>query len=1738
MPTQPTRSDSSLGDGAASKAARPAPPDREGGAGRWSLGRRLGVAALVVLAVVVVAVVGVVVYLQTESGRARVQTVAVEQIQNLLADDATVSVERLDGTFLTGARLVGLDIERGGETVVAVDTLTIDYNLASLLRRTFSASDVYVAGPSVYVRQRADSTFNVSDLLKPAADTSSSGGFAVELGRVRVRRGRAEVHWLNAERDSVHTVRDLRADVQDFVSRDGTVEGALDALRLEAVAPSDAGLLRVAAAGRFSSDEVALTQLDVRSRAGTDVGGAARLVFQDGALPVFEADIEAAPLALEDARAFAGVELYGDPRIRLRADSDGGALTFALNAALGEGALTLDGELSREPDGPVGYRAEGTLRRFDPSVLTRNEALAADITGDLRLDLRGEGLETLTGPFDVSLRESRVAGRQVDRLVVDGAFEAGSVTFDVNGALPGLDLVAEGRARPFEDIPSFRVAGRADDVDLGRLLPGAGRSDAFAGEFAVIGRGTSLDTFSGSVALGLSRAEIDLGDRRLRLRAFDLDADVADGRAAFDAAAVLPDGGLVAAVGTADLGADPLAYTVTDGRLQDVNLAVLTGDPSQTSDVTGSFTLDGRGLDPQTARIDLAASLRPSSYGDYRLESGRLALGLRRGVATVDLAADLGAGGAVTAAGTVRPFATPLAYDLSGTVRNLDLAAFTGNPDQASDLTGTFTATGAGIDPATLDATARVQITEPSSYGARLLDDADLTLRLARGDLALDGTIGTPEGRFDVAVTGRPFDGDPSFAFEETCFSGLDLSRFAAAAPRSDLNGCLSGSVSGLADLEAARGDGVVTLRPSTINGAEVEDGRVVFDLVDGAVAATLTLDLAEGGAVVAALQGRPFDETPTFSLRGRTDALDAAVLLDLPPDQPLRLTTTFDVDLRGTDPETLSLTASLAGGSSVAGPVSVDTLRAELALDRGVLRVDTLLLDSDVADLTGGGTLALLDAGAASDFRLAGEIESLTPIASYTGGTLGLESGSFALAARAAPGDPLAITGTVEAQQLVVGEYAATGIDADLDLTWDRAAADSLGLAALAGGADASFSVLSTPQFLVQEGEATVALDDGEVTLDGSVLLDERRDLDFFARLEAGATPPTVLLERGQFTIDGQTWALLQPARITAADGVVDVRGLLLAADGGGQQIAADGEIDFNGDQNFIVTAEDVEIGGVTDLLGYDGLGGRLTATLVLSGPAAAPLIDGTVALDSLTSRDDLVGSLAATVAYADRQLDLDAVLTHVDGQALTVAGTLPLAFSLAPGDSAAAPPAAAGVDLRAQADAFPIAWAQPFLADRGITALGGDLRLDLAVSGTQGAPRLDGTALLRGGRLGIEATGQVFEPVRADLRFENDRIVLNDVRVLDGARQALSVEGSVRLRELSVGELDLTIVPDDFVALDTPTFRRLTLDRGSEPIRLTGTIDRPVLRGAVALESGDIYLTNELTANDVDAVELTDAQLLELEATFGRTITARDTAVNRFVDALDYDITAEIRQNVWLRSNAPDLQFDIEFEGNVEAVKPSFAESSRLFGQIDLVRGTVNPFPFSGRDFEIVNGTLTFNGDPLAVVLDVRAESDVRLQGSAQGSAATIVFTLQGPFNENPEITLSSDPPLPQADLISLIATGQLSGEVGAGGVGAGFLRNQLQSVGGGLVPLDLFQIDVNAQNQVVIRLGKYLSDRLFMSGSFPVNNGDNARLDAFTDSYQATLEYQLRRWLALQGAYGDQTGVEAGAQAKISW
>ncbi|HIG75481.1 MAG TPA: translocation/assembly module TamB [Bacteroidetes bacterium] len=1780
---RPSDSDRDAAEAGAAEPQGAAAPQGDGsgpvpaGASRRSWGGRLARWAAGGLAGLAVFVVGVWAISQTEAARERLQGIAVQQIANLLAEDATVSVERLEGNFWTGARLLGLRVERYGETLATVDTVLVEYDLSTLLSRRFSASELYVGGPAVYVRQRADSTFNVAGLLRPADPDREGSGFVVEVDELGLQRGYAEVRWLNADRDSVHVVRDLALRASAFHSSEDSLVAAIDGLSLTALAPADpetgepGGTMDIVAEGAFSRERLALRTLSIESEAGTDVRGdfVLQLPQEDdqSAIPAFTADLQASPFALADARAFAGLRLFGRPRVRLTADSDGQDIVFSLRGALDPesgstaqpATVVLDGDLAVRPDGgPLSINVNGEFRRLNPATLLGNPALDATLAGTVSADVRGRSPEALTGPFELLLTDSRVGQRTIDRLRVDGEFRTGAVEFAADAAIPGLDGRVRGFARPFDRVPSLEATGTFSDLNLAALTGNPDRQARLRGDFAVEGRGTSLETVIGSAAVTLDEATYTLADgRTLRLSYADLDATLRGGAATFDADLALADGGALEAAGTAELGRQPARYAVSQGRFTNLDLAALTGNPDQASDLSGTFTLNGTGLVPESAQlaasVELAPSRLPVGQDGLDVAGARLDATLRGGTLGFDLAADLADAGQLTAAGTAQPFRQPLTYTAEGTFTRVDLAALTGNPDQASDLSGRYSVRGSGTDPQTLAASGTLTL-DPGYVGARDIDGADLAFSLTRGDLVVDGTLDTPEGSFAFDVTGRPFDANPSFALgERTCFTGLDLGRLADLPDTyTDLNGCFRGSLTGF-DPQTADGSGVVTLRSSFINAARVTDGEITFALNDGFVNAAVDLvfaadatgvegEAARPGRLLAAFEGDLFADEPTYALSGRAEALNVNAILPSAPAQPLRLTADLSLEGRGLDPLTAVVEGEIVAEPSAVGFAQIEALDLDFALDRGTLRLDTLLLRSDIANLQGGGQIAVFDTTAATDFTLQGTAQDLSPLSAYVGRPVSARRVALDLRMTGPAGQPLTVDGTVEARTFAYGDVLLTGLDAELNAT--VAPRQLLEGSGLRVALDTRFDLLQTPAIQVQGGELTVGYDGEDVRLAGDVTVDGDRDIAFVTRVEIDPEPEVapeaigLMLERVDLRLGETQWGLALPSRILFGE-VITVRGLLLQSDDG-QQIAADGTLDFDGEQNFVLTAEEVDIGTVTDLAGLGSLGGTLSTTLLLSGPADAPLIDGTITLDELTSQGETFGALDAEISYAAGRLNLDATLSHRDGEDLFITGYIPQQISLA-GGAPETKEAAGGVNLELSADAFPIAWAQPFLESRGYTEIGGTLRADVTVRGTRETPRLSGSAVLTDGRLGVASTEMVYEPLFADLTFEGDQILLNDVRIRDdGGETRLEVTGDVTLRQLSVGDLDLTIQPRGFVAIDTRTYDRLVLDRGSRPLRLTGTLQAPVLRGAVTLAEGNIYLTDELVPPELEPVELTAEQIRLVEARFGRRVTRRDTAVGRFTDALDYDLDVEIERNVWIRSEA-GLPFDIEFSGNVEARKPAFADGSQLFGAIELVRGNVETL---GKRFEVQRGRLTFNGDPLAAQVDLLAALEARLK---QGSARTpieIELRVAGRLNENPDIRLSSPQLSDPADIVSVIATGQLAGDLfGSSALtsaGTNLALGQITGIVEGVgqsFGLDLVEIDTDGSD-LVIRVGKYLTSDLFTSVGYVVVPSATDRRVTDDTRFIANLDYELLEWLMAQGEYSGDRGVGGGLQFEIAW
>jgi len=194
---------------------------------------------------------------------------------------------------------------------------------------------------------------------------------------------------------------------------------------------------------------------------------------------------------------------------------------------------------------------------------------------------------------------------------------------------------------------------------------------------------------------------------------------------------------------------------------------------------------------------------------------------------------------------------------------------------------------------------------------------------------------------------------------------------------------------------------------------------------------------------------------------------------------------------------------------------------------------------------------------------------------------------------------------------------------------------------------------------------------------------------------------------------------------------------------------------------------------------------------------------------------------------------------------------------------------------------------------------------------------------------------------------------------------------------------------------------------------------------------------------------------------------------------------------------------------------------------GTADTVRGF---YEFQGRRFELVRGgTMQFLG-----LSEINPNLDVSATRLIPNTGVTANIHVTGTLRA-PELSLSSEPPLDEADILSLIVFNRSVNELGtgeraslaetAGGIASGFIASPLSRSIGKALDVDLFEITTSdpqtGETAGGVTLGKQVSDKAFVR--FRQQFGQRS----FTEFM---LEYDLAKFLRLQTSVAPETSVAA--------
>jgi autotransporter translocation and assembly factor TamB len=565
-----------------------------------------------------------------------------------------------------------------------------------------------------------------------------------------------------------------------------------------------------------------------------------------------------------------------------------------------------------------------------------------------------------------------------------------------------------------------------------------------------------------------------------------------------------------------------------------------------------------------------------------------------------------------------------------------------------------------------------------------------------------------------------------------------------------------------------------------------------------------------------------------------------------------------------------------------------------------------------------------------------------------------------------------------------------------------------------------------------------------------------------------------------------------------------------------GDQQISAEGTFGRPGD-TLQVSLKNIDVATVDALmLRPPQLSGRLTATGAVGGTKDVPRVKADFQVSQGGFRDFRYDSFNGTMDYAGKGFTVDTRLQQNPTTYITAKGYMPVAaLRLAsPEERAIAHdtvvPPEDRIDLHVESTPIDLGLVQGFTT--ALTNVKGTLQANVDVTGSAGDPHPNGTVSMANASFTVPETGGSYAHLQGRIDLQPDKVHIDNISVLDNHQSALSITGDLAVHEKQLGALLLNITARDFKVIDNK-MGNLRID---SDVQLGGELRSPRIEGGLDVSSGSINI-DEILARTADSAYAT-SQTEYL--TKPEQATAQPPKPSPF-DALKMDVHLTVPGDLVVKASSletPDAPIglgamNVTLGGDVRATKQP-GSPIVLVGSVNTVRGT---YDFQGRRFDILrDGTIRFDGEPLNEmdpVLDIRARRLI--------SGVEALVNVRGSVKQ-PEIVLSSTPPLEQADILSLIVFNQPINQLGEGdqislmqraqSLAGGALAGQLAQSIGEALGLDTFEINLAPEtgSGPQVTVGQQFGQNLYVKVQQSI--GDQSQTNFI-------VEYELARWVRLQ-------------------
>lgn len=414
-------------------------------------------------------------------------------------------------------------------------------------------------------------------------------------------------------------------------------------------------------------------------------------------------------------------------------------------------------------------------------------------------------------------------------------------------------------------------------------------------------------------------------------------------------------------------------------------------------------------------------------------------------------------------------------------------------------------------------------------------------------------------------------------------------------------------------------------------------------------------------------------------------------------------------------------------------------------------------------------------------------------------------------------------------------------------------------------------------------------------------------------------------------------------------------------------------------------------------------------------------------------------------------------------------------------------------------------------------VVQLEATLHANATFKGKPISPVIEGAIDLKGRRLLMNGFGD-FRDIHLALKGDRNRIDLSDLSVKAGT-------GNLRMKMLATrqgqgyalkGDAEVKkfpIISQDQLLATLTTNTKLEGNVSSALIDFT-KIDIPEAH----IELPDVKRKNLqplAEAKNITFIRngklVTRGKPAEAQG-IGGSGTASSTADARTIRA---NIIAP--RNLWVRGN--DINVEV---GLNDGFRVEYVSDPNIYGQLNIIRGRADVY---GRRFDLVKDSkMNFAGTLDNVLLDISAKNVNEVQQIA-------VFVRVSGGLSSLKIEPTSEPPLSQTEILTLLATGRTSlrpgtgtasSSGGAASIIGSFAAGELKKSLSQALPLDVLSIEAGDKGLQGTKLeaGTYVGTRLYLGFTGRIG-ADPYRLE---NTNAVHLEYQLSKRWSLGAEYGD--------------